>query len=101
MIRPSPFFNQFVLKSWWVILFFMICCFAYDQGSFHQRKQVLTLTSKLEKLEKQKEILDLQTKELRLQVASQNDPEYIEMVLMRRLGLILEGQKKVLFVPAS
>lgn len=97
LVAPSPFFNHFVLKSWWVILFFMICFFIFDQSSSHQKKQIDSLTLKLEKLEEQKQKAQMQKSELELQIASQEDPEYIEMVLMHKLGLILEGQTKVLF----
>lgn len=33
------------------------------------------------------------------QINSQSDPAWIELVLKRELGLIPEGQKKVVFIP--
>lgn len=77
----------------------MCCFFIFDQSSLHQKQELEALTCKLKKLELQKKRADIQKKEFTLQVASQGDPEYIEMLLMRKLGLIREGQTKVLFVP--
>lgn len=35
------------------------------------------------------------------EIASQNDPSWIELVLMDKLGLVPEGQTKVHFIPTS
>jgi len=98
LIQPSSFFNQFILRSWWVILFFLLCFFIFDQASSHQVKQKSLLTQKLITIQQEKEFALASQADLTLQIASQNDPEYIEMVLMRKLGLTLEGQTKVLFI---
>lgn len=54
-------------------------------------------TFRLEEMEKGK-ILALQEKEqLALKIASQSDPAWIEMILMRDLGVVPEGYLKVHF----
>lgn len=95
----SPLFDQIILKSWWVILFFLICFFAYDQALLKRNQEESRLRLKLVELKTQKQIALNQQEDLQLQIASQDDLAWIELVLMRRLGLVPEGQRKVLFIP--
>lgn len=61
------------------------------------------LKSRLEKMEQEK-LFALQAREdLKLRIASQNDPAWIEMILMRDLGVVPEGfqstlQKMIFFL---
>lgn len=94
----SKLFEQIILKSWWVILFFLLCYFAYDQAMHHRTREKVRLEKKLYELKTQKEEALRLQEELKLQIASQEDDNFIELVLMRRLGLVPEGQTKVHFV---
>lgn len=93
----SRLFEEIILKSWWVIVFFFICFFAYEQATNRKDQEVKLLQSKLTDL--QKNIADtLHLKEyLLLQMASREDPEWIEMILIEELGLVPEGHTKVIF----
>ncbi len=97
--RHSRLFEELLQKSWWVILFFLICLFAYDHAMKKRHQEETQLKKKLEDIRYEKSIAMEKQEELKLQIASQTDPAWIEMTLMKGLGLVPEGQKKVLFVP--
>lgn len=83
--------------GWWVAFFALLCYVAYEQSLRLQTGQWLTLKERVYSLQAEKEAsMDLQ-KELLAQVNSQQDPAWIELTLMKQLGLVPEGQKKVLF----
>lgn len=99
--RRSRLFEELIQKSWWVILFFLVCLFSYDQAIKRREREVKQLRSKLLDVHDQKKISLEKQEDLKLQIASQNDPAWIEMTLKKGLGLVPEGQKKVLFVPEN
>ncbi len=94
----SRLFEEIILKSWWTILFFLLSYFAYDQAIHHKMRVESNLRKKLEALAFEKERALEKQEDLKLQIASQGDDGFIELVLMRRLGLVPEGQKKVHFI---
>jgi len=97
----SRLFEEIILKSWWTILFFLLCYFAYDQAVHHKTQEENKLRKKLHLLGLEKEhALDKQ-EDLKLQIASHEDEGFIELTLMRRLGLVPEGQTKVHFIMAQ
>jgi hypothetical protein len=62
------------------------------------KKQTLrSLTERLSAMTAEKELALLQRDDLALRIASQNDPAWIEMILMRDLGVVPEGFLKVHF----
>lgn len=64
----------------------------------HKKSQVsLELQEKIADLESLKSLMERESEELALQIQSQKDPEWIEMVLKKRLGVVPEGQMKVYF----
>ncbi len=66
--------------------------------SVRQKKMLIArLDQRIEALEGEKGIALRRQDELKLQVASQGDPAWVEMVLMRELGMVPEGQRKVYF----
>lgn len=96
--RNTNLYDAIILKSWWVILFFLLCTFAYDKAMRHKKLEENKLREKLFQLEEQyKSALEKQ-EDLRLQIASFDDEAFIELTLMRRLGLVPEGQTKVHFI---
>jgi hypothetical protein len=98
MKKRSRLFVELVLKSWWTILFFLVCLFAYDQAAKTRGREEEKLRNKLSQLQKEKEgALSLQV-ELKREIACQDDENWIELVLMQKLGLVPEGQTKVLFI---
>jgi hypothetical protein len=97
-MKRSRLYEEFILKSWWTILFFLICFFAYDQAAKRRDREEKGLQDKyLHLLQAKASALQTQ-EELKLQIASQNDQSWIELVLMQKLGLVPEGQQKVHFV---
>lgn len=68
---------------------------------FHAMKQkelmYIEMKAQFLQLEKDKAAACAMHKELVLQIQSQSDPAWVEMVLKRNLGLVREGQVKVYF----
>lgn len=84
-------------RSWWVIAFILICAIFYEQGlkgreaSFKQLKEQQASLQ----LEKQRSI-ELQ-RNLQQQINSQSDLAWLELTLMKGLGLVPENEQKVFF----
>ena len=55
------------------------------------------MTAQLHLLEKEKGEAQTARSDLLLQIQSQSDPAWVEMVLKRNLGMVREGQVKVYF----
>ncbi len=76
----------------------MACCFVtYAHAS---KKKMLTykvLTERLHELEIAKDVALAEKGILELEIHSQSDPLWIQLALMKGLGLVPEGQRKVLF----
>lgn len=90
-------FEELVVKSWWLILFFLLCFFIYDHALIERKKSLASLVQKREKLLLKKEKALKLNEELKLQRESENDPAFIELTLMKSLGLVAENQTKVIF----
>lgn len=84
-------------RSWWVVL----CCAAVGLSHFHFMKEkknaVHQLAFRLEEMERDREQALQKREDLQQCIASQSDPAWIEMVLMRDLGVVPEGFLKVHF----
>jgi len=84
-------------KNWWVLLFIAACSVVYFNSVGKKNEVVASLDQRLEVLHAEKSSL-LQAKEdLLLQIHSQSDPAWIQLMLMKGLGLVPEGQLKVYF----
>ena len=89
--------EMFLKRSWWVIAFVFGCSILYEQGLKERNHLYQQLTDHLRVLQQEKQYaLELQ-ENLKLQIKSQSDLEWIELTLMKGLGLVPEGQKKVYF----
>lgn len=84
-------------NCWWVAFFALLCYVAYEQSLRLQAKQWVGLKEQVNILQAEIEAAIELQKELLAQVNSQQDPAWIELSLMKQLGLVPEGQKKVLF----
>lgn len=91
------YFELIIFKSWWVIALILFCGIFFENST----KKINFIYEKLDlrarelALEK-KRLVDLQ-EDLKLQVNSQSDPSWIELTLIKELGLVPEGQTKVFF----
>jgi hypothetical protein len=56
------------------------------------------LKDKLRYLELEKQLVVQEHEDLILQINSQSDPAWIQMTLMKGMGLVPEGQQKVYFI---
>lgn len=90
-------FETFFIHSWWVILFFLVCYVCYEHGLYKRDQDFAKLHSQYLDLQKEKLLAGSLHADLTLQINSQSDPDYVELVLMKGLGLVGEGQTKVLF----
>lgn len=98
--KPKGLFGQtlaLIKSSWWVIAF---CLFTYMLASqtFSLKEEKLKRLEKQYLLLKQKYESELQLKEkLLVHLDSHEDPEFLSLVLKKRLGVVPEGQIKVHF----
>lgn len=109
-VRISQIFSYFsfaklekwVIGSWWVIAFTLLCYLAYEHGLRKRDRDFSRLKEHYSELQLEKLSAEAHKEHLLLQVNSQGDPDWVELTLMKGLGLVPEGQIKVLFaIPAS
>jgi len=84
-----------------VALFCTFCFVLYSQAIHKKQHTLATLQARLSSMQEQKENLLQEKEELLLDVRSQSDPAWVEMVLMKVLGLVPEGKVKVYFDPTA
>lgn len=80
-----------------MLVFCTGCLAVYAQGMNKKSLASLDLKQRIEKLEWEREFASKQQEDLKLQIDSQSDPAWIEMTLMKQLGVVPEGQMKVYF----
>lgn len=86
------------LRSWGIVVFFVFSCFASYLHAHRKKAMVFEqLKVRYEHLHKEREQAVTLRQDLRRQIESQSDPLWIEQTLMRGLGLVPEGQKKIIF----
>lgn len=88
---------SFLSRSWWVVIFCLFAGLTHYHFMKEKKGAVRHLTSRLEEMEKAKWLALQSKEELQLRIASQKDPAWIEMILMRDLGVVPEGFLKVHF----
>jgi len=85
------------LRSWWVILFILICIIGYDMGIKKRKIAIIEMKTKYNNLLAQRNQATTRKEDLSLKLASQSDPSWIEQVLMKELGVVPENKIKVHF----
>ena len=80
-----------------MILFTLCCYIVYEQALKSYQHDYIALSDQLQKLRNEKIHAIATQKDLIRQINSQNDPAWIEWMLMQELGLTPEGQTKVYF----
>lgn len=99
--KTSNGIEEIFARSWWVILFMLGCYLSYEHGLQKKDIDFAKLQTQFNELQKKKKMLLAQQEDLNRQVNSQSDPAWVELVLMKGLGLAPEGQTKVLFTNQS
>ena len=87
----------FLRRSWWMLAFCFICCLIYIPAMQKKSSAVAKLRDTVSQLQLEKDLAQEQKQTLEMQILSQEDPAWIELTLMRQLGVVSEGQKKVYF----
>ena len=90
-------YQIFISKSWWVILIVFSCYIWYGGAIKRKNRAISKIENCIANLEKDKLDIKKKKKNLILRVNSQSDPEWIEMVLMKKLGVVPEGKVKIHF----
>lgn len=81
----------------WVLLFIAACGIIYFNALGRKNQVLAVLDQQLKALEVQQAMLLGEKEDLMLQIQSQSDPAWIQLILMKELGLVPEGQTKVYF----
>lgn len=92
------FFYLFI-KSWWVIAFGVLCAVIYEQGLKERDVHYQQFMQKLMALKQEKQQALHRQQNLLMQINSQSDLAWVELTLMKGLGLVPEGHRKVYFFP--
>jgi len=95
--RPIPSKEKVIHQYWWVFVFIAVCFGLYAHASQKKQKAIFALESHLQQLHREKQQLLQEKEELQLNINSQSDPAWVELTLMKGLGLVPEGQVKVYF----
>lgn len=95
MSRPR--FSLQVAQYWWVFAFCILATAIYVPSIRSRNLALSELQFRFSELEKET-LVALQNREsLEQQIASQADPAWIEIVLLRELGVVPDGFLKVHF----
>ena len=80
-----------------VVAFCTLVSIVYVPAMKNRNRTVSELVFRLSEMEKQKQLALAEKEELSLTIASQGDPSWIELVLLREMGVVPEGFLKVHF----
>lgn len=89
--------RKLIKDWWWVFSFVAICLCFYGQGMNKKGYACFELKKKIAALQHDRDHLAEHHVHLQDQIGSHNDPAWIELVLMKHLGVVPEGQVKVHF----
>ncbi len=97
-MRQVKFLIDFLFfRIGWVMAFFAMTYLTYGFAKKNKIEEKDVLEGKIVALEEKKQYLLSEQEDLLLQINSQNDSSWIELVLMRELGVVPEKQIKVHF----
>ncbi|MBS0606106.1 MAG: hypothetical protein KF898_06575 [Parachlamydiales bacterium] len=98
-VQPSgrKTLKSVIFQSWWMLLFAGGCFVIYTQAMQKKALVAKGLQEQLNHLSVQKEQLLVEHEDLVLQIQSQSDPAWIQLTLMKGLGLVPDGQMKIFF----
>jgi len=94
---PSSFFLLAFRANWWMVVFLSLLALFSWQSMRKKQATINDLKERFYGIVEESRLATAERDDLLLQIHSQNDPEWVELTLMRRLGLVPEGQMKVYF----
>jgi hypothetical protein len=86
-----------IKRSWWVFLFIAAVLVPYSAAVKKKKASIEEMKAKISSLESVYHSYLEEREDLSLQIASLDDPAWIEQILMRDMGLVPEGYIKVHF----
>jgi hypothetical protein len=89
--------KTFLLDNLWAILFVLFVFGVYEQSSQKVARATARLEIKAAGIQEAITKAEALQNELRLQVANESDPATIELALIKGLGLVPEGYRKIFF----
>lgn len=92
-----PLFETIFFRSWWVILFILLCLFLFEHAVEKRNRDYSRLSIQLAELQSTKVQAVKEQEDLLLQINSESDPAWIELTLMLGLGMVSENQTKIFF----
>jgi len=84
-------------EFWWVILFVSFTCSGFVFAASSQKKIAQEIQKRIESIQEQKNKALSEKEYLEQKLYSKDDPAYVELTLIKVLGVTPKGQQKVLF----
>lgn len=88
---------SFFRKYWWVIAFCLLSYITYDQVMKSRGRDLAEVEHQIHLLQGEKQLVMNEKEDLLLKINSQSDPAWIELMLMKELGVVPDGHLKVHF----
>lgn len=95
--KISSISETFFWGTWQVCLVALISTIVAEQGLKAVKTEYNNLYQQYVLLQNEKETAISMRDNLKLQINSQSDPAWVELTLKKGLGLVPEGQTKILF----
>ena len=95
--RRSLSFERGLVDSWWVIGVILLSLYFYCHALEKKNSLTAQLKTKVLSLKKERKKALEEKEDLLLRLKSFEDPDWVELVLMEKLGVVPEGQTKAVF----
>lgn len=90
--------ERYLFRSWWVIVFLLLCYAGFERASAQTQRQISKLKERVTNLGAEITRAKQLQVALETQLRSQDDPEWVDLVLRKRMGVVPDGSVKVFFV---
>lgn len=85
------------MQWWWVLAFCLLASIVYVPAMKNRKALLGELSFRFSEMEKEKRLVLQEKEELAQRIASQDDPAWVELVLLREMGMVPDGFLKVHF----
>lgn len=85
------------MQWWWVLAFCLLASIVYVPAMRNRKTSLNELVFRYAEMEKEKRFVFQEKEELMQRIASHNDPAWVELVLLREMGVVPDGFLKVHF----